>query len=186
MKTYFLSLLMVCQIALLSACVTPIVDTTDHQLALVSQPPTEYPGAPTVLRLLLRRDAGQFDLLGLSAKRDSIIEPDIAANMDKILDGSVLLYGYEALDSQNQVISEGEFLVSLVARVEFLDDHLPHAIRRQEQRLVRPLVTLSVPYDENIISIRFTYTDPSRSMAMRAWKTVPFGDIEIDLMAISP
>lgn len=150
-------------------------------LTLKPQPATPSPGPPTSLRLVLQfqRDTG-VRLVSATPRRGSIDKPpDPAAIQQDLTEGRVRLVEYTMRDRAGAVMATGTFTLPVTAIAEFQDPDVRTQIRRSEEPLASPTITLSIPYQAATATVTFQSVEPGPEADARTWKRVPLGEITI-------
>lgn len=166
---------------LLSSCSEPVEDATSNALTLTSQQTVEYPGPPTAVNLLLKKESDGFVVFRSYVKRGSIMAPLIAENMAEIVNGKTLLFRFAGISRAGERLFEGEFLLPLSLRSEYLDSEERYKILRLSEAHGEQIVSVKLPFDMELATVEFFQLIPDAKLPVEKWGRVSFGRISLNL-----
>lgn len=153
---------------------------------LVPKPAETLVEAPTILRVVVRIDGGTVTVLSVTPKRGNAFDPGDDVVRRRVLEGSVRLLRFEALDASGAVAGVGTVPVPLVAVAEYLDRDVRHRIVRSDQPLTSPVVTVAVPYSPDLRQLRFFELTPSKDAPIERWQAAPLATVELRQATAEP
>lgn len=163
-----------------TGCKPALEDATSHTLTLEPKESVTSPGPYTTIRLILRLVDDRFQLVSAIPRRGSIIEPDILSNRVSLLLETKFLVEYYSLDDAETVLTTGYFFTPLEATVEYLDPNVRYKIIRKAEPISKPVVQVSIPYDDAVASIEFMRLEPDADEPPDKWTRITLGQVQLE------
>ena len=147
---------------------------------LQAQPAKPSPGPPTTLRMVLQVQAdGQVRLISSTPRRGSIDTPPEAKTRQDAIEGRVRIVDYVGRDAAGAIVVRGQLTIPATAVAEFQDPQSSTRIRRREEPLAAPTVSVSIPYQASLATISFERLEPNRDAPIQAWKRISMGVVSV-------
>lgn len=157
----------------------PGFDTDRSPVMLTEREAEVSPGPATALRLVIQFSDNEVKVLSALPRRSTVREPKI--NPSDLLANEAVMIAYRALDARGQVLSDGLVVIPLVTRAEFQDLQSENKLQRFEERLVDPVIKVSIPFDAGMTSLVFSRLEPDEKTDVERWERVPLNTVLLNL-----